>query len=131
MLFFASMGLPGLCGFVGELFVMMAAWSFAGGSPSPQSQRHPHRGVSVVDVAAGIPRHQSGHAGFPGRRPPRGRVFVAIRGPGVPARHLAADLDLQLGRPAVSGWVGESRGIAVNGDKDTDFLYIYLSPPMR
>ena len=60
---------------------------------------------------------------------PRGRVFVAIRGPGVPARHLAADLDLQLGRPAVSGWVGESRGIAVNGDKDTGFfVYIPLSP---
>lgn len=29
ILFFASMGLPGLCGFVGELFVMMAAWSFS------------------------------------------------------------------------------------------------------
>lgn len=29
VLFFASMGLPGLCGFVGELFVMMAAWSFS------------------------------------------------------------------------------------------------------
>ncbi|HUR55228.1 MAG TPA: NADH-quinone oxidoreductase subunit M, partial [Gemmataceae bacterium] len=29
ILFFASMGLPGLCGFVGELFVMMAAWNFA------------------------------------------------------------------------------------------------------
>lgn len=29
ILFFASMGLPGLCGFVGELFVMMAAWHFS------------------------------------------------------------------------------------------------------
>lgn len=29
VLFFASMGLPGLCGFVGELFVMMAAWNFS------------------------------------------------------------------------------------------------------
>lgn len=29
VLFFASMGLPGLCGFVGELFVMVAAWSFS------------------------------------------------------------------------------------------------------
>jgi len=29
ILFFASMGLPGLCGFVGELFVMIAAWSFS------------------------------------------------------------------------------------------------------
>jgi NADH-quinone oxidoreductase subunit M len=29
VLFFASLGLPGLCGFVGELFVMMAAWNFS------------------------------------------------------------------------------------------------------
>jgi NADH-quinone oxidoreductase subunit M len=29
VLFFASMGLPGLCGFVGELMVMMAAWNFS------------------------------------------------------------------------------------------------------
>jgi NADH-quinone oxidoreductase subunit M len=29
VLFFASMGLPTLCGFVGELFVMMAAWNFS------------------------------------------------------------------------------------------------------
>ncbi len=29
VIFFASMGLPGLCGFVGELFVMMAAWNFS------------------------------------------------------------------------------------------------------
>jgi NADH-quinone oxidoreductase subunit M len=29
ILFFASMGLPGLCGFVGEFFVFMAAWNFS------------------------------------------------------------------------------------------------------
>jgi len=29
ILFFATMGLPGLCGFVGELFVLMAAWHFS------------------------------------------------------------------------------------------------------
>ncbi len=29
VLFFASMGLPGLCGFVGELFVMVGAWHFS------------------------------------------------------------------------------------------------------
>jgi NADH-quinone oxidoreductase subunit M len=28
ILFFASMGLPGLCGFVGEFMVMVAAWNF-------------------------------------------------------------------------------------------------------
>jgi len=29
ILFFASMALPGLCGFVGELFVMISAWHFS------------------------------------------------------------------------------------------------------
>ena len=29
ILFFASMGLPGLCGFVGEFCVLLAAWNFA------------------------------------------------------------------------------------------------------
>jgi NADH-quinone oxidoreductase subunit M len=29
ILFFASMGLPGLCGFVGEFFVLNAAWNFS------------------------------------------------------------------------------------------------------
>jgi NADH-quinone oxidoreductase subunit M len=29
VLFFASMALPGLCGFVGEFFVMLAAWNFS------------------------------------------------------------------------------------------------------
>src|SRR5947208_13068016 len=29
ILFFASMGVPGLCGFVGELMVLMAAWNFS------------------------------------------------------------------------------------------------------
>jgi NADH-quinone oxidoreductase subunit M len=28
ILFFASMGLPGLCGFVGEIFVVLAAWHY-------------------------------------------------------------------------------------------------------
>jgi NADH-quinone oxidoreductase subunit M len=29
ILFFASMGLPGLCGFVGEIFVVLATWHFS------------------------------------------------------------------------------------------------------
>lgn len=35
ILFFASMGLPGLCGFVGEFFVLMAAWNFSPGLAVP------------------------------------------------------------------------------------------------
>jgi NADH-quinone oxidoreductase subunit M len=29
IIFFAAMGLPGLCGFVGEVFVVLATWSFS------------------------------------------------------------------------------------------------------
>ena len=35
ILFFASMGLPGLCGFVGEIFVVLAAWNFNPGLAIP------------------------------------------------------------------------------------------------
>jgi NADH-quinone oxidoreductase subunit M len=30
IIFFAAMGLPGLCGFVGEFFVVLSAWNFTG-----------------------------------------------------------------------------------------------------
>ena len=29
VIFFAAMGLPGLCGFVGEFMVVLAAWNFS------------------------------------------------------------------------------------------------------
>jgi NADH-quinone oxidoreductase subunit M len=35
ILFFASMGLPGLCGFVGELFVVLGTWNFHPGLAIP------------------------------------------------------------------------------------------------
>jgi NADH-quinone oxidoreductase subunit M len=35
VLFFASLGLPGLCGFVGEIFVILAAWNFHPGLALP------------------------------------------------------------------------------------------------
>jgi NADH-quinone oxidoreductase subunit M len=35
VLFFASMGLPGLCGFFGEFSVLMAAWNFSPGLAVP------------------------------------------------------------------------------------------------
>jgi NADH-quinone oxidoreductase subunit M len=35
VLFFASMGLPGLCGFVGEFMVLVAAWNFCPGLAIP------------------------------------------------------------------------------------------------
>jgi NADH-quinone oxidoreductase subunit M len=35
ILFFASMGLPGLCGFVGEVMVVLAAWNYSPGLAIP------------------------------------------------------------------------------------------------
>jgi NADH-quinone oxidoreductase subunit M len=35
ILFFASMGLPGLCGFVGEVFVVLGSWNFNPGLAIP------------------------------------------------------------------------------------------------
>jgi NADH-quinone oxidoreductase subunit M len=35
ILFFASMGLPGLCGFVGEVFVVLGSWNFHPGLAIP------------------------------------------------------------------------------------------------
>ncbi len=35
IMFFASMGLPGLCGFIGEVWVMLAAWNFHPGLAIP------------------------------------------------------------------------------------------------
>ena len=44
ILFFASMGLPALCGFVGEFSVLLAAWNLRRRSPSPAIlRRDPHR----------------------------------------------------------------------------------------
>src|SRR5690606_2089922 len=30
LLFFAGLGLPGLCGFIGEVFVVLSVWKFSG-----------------------------------------------------------------------------------------------------
>ncbi len=39
VIFFAAMGLPGMCGFVGEFMVVLAAWNFAPGG---------HQAVGIV-----------------------------------------------------------------------------------
>ncbi|WP_020470234.1 complex I subunit 4 family protein [Zavarzinella formosa] len=41
ILFFASMGLPGLCGFVGELFVVLGSWNY-------------HPGLSLAAIGATV-----------------------------------------------------------------------------
>ncbi len=54
VIFFAGLGLPGLCGFIGEVFVVLSAWNFSpvlaiivGGGRDPDGRIHP------VDDSAG------------------------------------------------------------------------------
>ncbi len=43
VIFFAAMGLPGMCGFVGEFMVVLSAWNFA-----PLDAGQPMQWVSVT-----------------------------------------------------------------------------------
>ena len=93
-IFFAALGLPGLCGFIGEFFVVLGAWSY--------SKVLAIVAASVVILTAGYilwtiqrvylgPRVQG-----PARRgphaddPPRGGHRRAAAGVGHPARRLSA-----------------------------------------
>ena len=107
ILFFASMGLPGLCGFVGEFFVVMAAWNFSPALAIPgDAERDPDGGLPALDVAARLPRHQPGDAGLPRPQPARGGVPVAVRGAGdLCWASLPQTLIFNWVDPSVTGWV--------------------------
>jgi NADH-quinone oxidoreductase subunit M len=45
IIFFAALGLPGLCGFVGEFMVVLSAWNF-------QTPEHPYAGMVFAVLAA-------------------------------------------------------------------------------
>ena len=94
VIFFAALGLPGLCGFIGEVFVVLGAWSYSmalavdrGLGRDPDGRLHP------LDDPAGLPR--PGVQG-PARRgphaddPPRDRHRRAAGGVGHPAGRLSA-----------------------------------------
>ena len=55
-IFFAGLGLPGLCGFIGEVFVTLSAWKFSMALAIDLGRRgDPDRRLHPVDVAAGLP----------------------------------------------------------------------------
>ena len=55
-IFFAGLGLPGLCGFIGEVFVTLSAWKYSMALAVDFGQRgDPDRGLHLVDAAAGLP----------------------------------------------------------------------------
>lgn len=105
ILFFASMGLPALCGFVGEFWVLLAAWNFAPGLAVPA--------ILTVILTAGyllwawqrvFLGTNPATAGFPDVSP---REFVVL----VPFVALAVLLGVVPSlvtvwvEPAVHGWV--------------------------
>ena len=66
ILFFASMGLPGLCGFVGEVFVVLGAVELlAGAGDSGDAERGPDGRLPALDVAARVPGHEPGDRELP------------------------------------------------------------------
>ena len=64
IIFFGSMGLPGLCGFVAEVFVVLAAFNY---DPDP---RHPGRRGGDPDGRL-YPLDQSSASSWAGARPGR------------------------------------------------------------
>ena len=73
IIFFASMGLPGLCGFVGEVFVVLGDVELQPGAGVPgRADGGPDGGVHPLDLAARLLRHQPGVQGLPGHGRARG-----------------------------------------------------------
>ena len=107
ILFFASMGLPGLCGFVGEFFVMMAAWNFSPALAIPAIlERDPHRRLPAVDVAAGLPRHEPGdRRASPTCRPREAACLLPFVVLAIALGILPQTLIFNWVDPSVSGWV--------------------------
>ena len=93
-IFFAALGLPGLCGFIGEFFVVLGAWSY--------SKALAVVAASVVILTAGYilwtiqrvylgPEYKGPHARGPhAHDPPRGGHRRAAGGAGHPVRRLSA-----------------------------------------
>ena len=49
-IFFAGLGLPGLCGFIGEVFVTLSVWNYSHGAGRDFGLgRDPHRRLHPVD----------------------------------------------------------------------------------
>ena len=74
VIFFGSMGLPGLCGFVAEVFVVLAAFNYSsgpgragGGGGDPDRRLHP------LDGPARVPGPERGVEGPARHGPPRDR----------------------------------------------------------
>ena len=55
VIFFAALGLPGLCGFIGEFFVVLAAWNYQHGAGGHRRLGgDPHRRLHPLDRSSGF-----------------------------------------------------------------------------
>ena len=56
VIFFAALGLPGLCGFIGEVLVVLSVWKFQHRAGRDLGRgRDPHRRLHPLDDPAGLP----------------------------------------------------------------------------
>jgi NADH-quinone oxidoreductase subunit M len=106
VLFFASLGLPGLCGFVGEFMVLLAAWNFSPALAIPAV-------LSVILTAGYLlwtwQRVYLGTnpatAGFPDLSAREAAVLVPFAGLAVALGVFPQAILLSWVDPSVTGWV--------------------------
>ena len=100
ILFFASMGLPGLCGFVGEFCVVLGGVELLSGPRDPGDlERHSDRGLPAVDLAARLSGHQSSDQELPRPDAAGSRVSPPLRDPGDRSGRAAGGSSVQLDGP--------------------------------
>ena len=107
IIFFGSMGLPGLCGFVAEVFVVLVRVQLQPDPGGPgRRRRHPDGGLYSLDHSARLPGPKRGLEGPARHEPPRDRHRGAAGGSHDRHGHLSAvarpELDVAVGRPGGS-----------------------------
>lgn len=105
-LFFAGLGLPGLCGFVGEFMVMMAAWNFSPALAIPAILATIFTAAYLLwawqRVFLGV---NPNTAGYPDVSAREGAVLFPLVGLAVALGILPGLLVFQWMEPSVAGWV--------------------------
>ena len=116
ILFFASMGLPGLCGFVGEVFVVLG---FVELQSRPRNSGNLGNGaygrLLALDLAARLPRGESGNRRLPRSDGARGGRPRHVLLAGDRNRRFTADARIELDGAERHGAGGSAGTIAAVG----------------
>lgn len=106
VLFFASLGLPGLCGFVGEFLVILSAWNFCPGLAIPAIL------ATVLTAAYLLWAWQRAYLGtnpetakFPEMTPRESLVMLTFAALAIALGVLPGFLVFQWMEPSVQGWI--------------------------